>query len=1222
MDNKNNNSFDNILLQLIRQDHELNSDNIFIRDNSLISKLCLSSKIVNIIKNIKNKLDTNANASNTQQIASSVLHIVNSHKDGKALCEILKNFGINCVFFPSIGSSNAVIANSEKIKNRAITIETIASFDSNKNIPLFIVTTPSGLVENLPLLWYRMIEIKTDDDINFNDLRTTLISRGFIEVDLVQEIGEFAVRGSIIDIFSCVYDNPVRLDFFDQKVEKITFFQSHSQRNINTYPKEIVLLSGKEKLNETINDNISNIDNNIFADSTFSFDDQNKTNANLLSIVTNQLKTHILICDYDLLPNVKQEQQSALALKNNELFGHNIEKNLDSMTKLNLVPDLISNDVVRNKLSDINNLNPAIYELRINYLDHYNPQLPPDDEIKLQDYFINHILLHIDYLKKHNVSYKNIVITAANKNDCDLIKTLFKLNSKYFYKEINDFTEIKGVSKSIFLILNIDIDKSFLYESILFLPISKLVNSSIRKYFKYSDNEIIDNNTQDAQNSRQVVERAAYEATSFEKGDLLVHKNYGIGQYHGLKTMTTADIMHDYLQINYQGSEKLFIPIENINLLTVYQRKISLDAEHSISLDSLSKKSWQLRKASVNKKIFEIAHHIVSTDAKRHTCNAKQFSITKSNMDKFTDLCGFIETNDQLKAITDITNDLKSGKVMNRLVCGDVGFGKTEVALRAAFIVANNLSQVVIVTPTTLLCQQHFITFAKRFAGFDIKISQLSRFTSVREKSKIRKDIQNGDINILITTHAAFSKNINWYDLGLIIIDEEQKFGVKHKEWLKNEHPSAHILMMSATPIPRTLQIALNGKSALSLIQTPPFNRKPIKTKIIEKGEEAIKAIIEAEISKGGQVLYVCPRISDVEKMEAMLAKIMPNTKVIAAHGGKTNNELEHCIEQFLQHKADILIATNIIESGLDITNANTIIIDRSDMFGMAQLHQIRGRTGRGNKQGYAYLTVPSLELLSTSAKHRLNVVAKYSSLGMGWQIASYDLENRGGGNLLGKEQSGFIKQIGFGLYQQMLSEAIQSITIMQNKQSAQETLTKDQSNQHLPYYDNTALDSAQAPEVELSQSVMIPADYISSADLRLAFYRRIAKSLTKEARDEIYDELTERFGAIPTEIKNLLLIMELKEFCINKGIKKLSICQTGVKISPLSNETKEKIAAWLQNYYRQQQDNKLANKNYKIHLIKNEILHVQYNNKMSQNLINAQFLKNFVEKIIQDIGL
>ena len=474
---------------------------------------------------------------------------------------------------------------------------------------------------------------------------------------------------------------------------------------------------------------------------------------------------------------------------------------------------------------------------------------------------------------------------------------------------------------------------------------------------------------------------------------------------------------------------------------------------------------------------------------------------------------------------------------MNRLVCGDVGFGKTEVALRAAFIVASCGAQVVVVVPTTLLCHQHYKNFKERLESNDIKIAELSRLVS--KKAQVKRDIFSGKIDVLVTTHGVFSKSMRWSNLGLIIIDEEHKFGVKQKEMLKENYPSAHILTMSATPIPRTLQIALGGQSQLSMLTTPPFMRKSIKTRVVEQDPVLLKAVILDELEKKGQVLYICPHITDIEDILALLKKILPEKNILVAHGQK--DDLEKSVEDFLTGRAEVLIATNIIEAGLDIIRAGTIIVHRADRFGMAQLHQIRGRVGRGSKQGFAYFTVPSFAQITHNARHRLEIVARLSELGMGFNIASYDLENRGGGNILGKEQSGFIKEVGFALYQQMLKEALSGAEILNTK------------------------DEIGSPEIDTHLSIVIPTEYIYAQELRLAFYRRMAKAHTVENREKLLEEMKERFGRdLPQEVINVAKIMELKELCIKHGVKKLSLGVLNAKITPATEDLKDKLSALL----------------------------------------------------------
>ena len=519
---------------------------------------------------------------------------------------------------------------------------------------------------------------------------------------------------------------------------------------------------------------------------------------------------------------------------------------------------------------------------------------------------------------------------------------------------------------------------------------------------------------------RKSADQFIAEATEIAAGDLVVHQDYGIGRYDGLETLRVGPAPHDCLRLIYDGNEKLYLPVENIELLSRFGSETT-----GVALDKLGGAGWQARKAKMKQRVRDMAGELIRTAAERRMREAALLTPAEGTWDEFVDRFPFVETDDQMRAISDVLEDLAAGRPMDRLICGDVGFGKTEVALRAAFVAAMSGGQVAVVVPTTLLARQHTRIFTKRFEGFPVTIGQLSRMVTAKEAAETKKGLADGSVSIVVGTHALLAKGIAFSNLELVIVDEEQHFGVSHKEKLKQLKADVHVLTLSATPIPRTLQLALTGVREMSLIATPPVDRLAVRTFISPFDSVVVREAIQRERFRGGQVFCVVPRIEDLGKMAERLRAIVPEAKMVEAHGRLAPTELERVMTEFGDGKYDILLSTNIVESGLDMPAVNTLIIHRADMFGLGQLYQLRGRVGRGKQRGYAYLTWPQNHRLSAAAEKRLDVMQTLDSLGAGFTLASHDLDIRGAGNLLGDEQSGHIREVGIELYQQMLEDAV-----------------------------------------------------------------------------------------------------------------------------------------------------------------------------------------------------
>ena len=629
-----------------------------------------------------------------------------------------------------------------------------------------------------------------------------------------------------------------------------------------------------------------------------------------------------------------------------------------------------------------------------------------------------------------------------------------------------------------------------------------------------SEQDVLGDRLIRAPKKRRKAENFLTEAQSLSPGDLVVHVDHGVGRYLGLEVVTALGAAHECLTLEYAEGSKLYLPVENIELLSKFGHEEGL-------LDKLGGGAWQAKKARLKERIREMAERLIRVAAERALRSAPVLEPQHHAWEAFSARFPYMETDDQLRAIEDVLADLGSGNPMDRLICGDVGFGKTEVAMRAAFVAAMSGVQVAVIAPTTLLARQHFKSFAERFRGFPLEVRALSRFVSAKDAQATRDGIARGTVDIVVGTHALLAKGVSFKNLGLLIIDEEQHFGVGHKERLKQLRSDIHVLTLTATPIPRTLQLSLSGVRDLSIIGTPPVDRLSIRTYVSEFDTVTIREALLREHYRGGQSFFVVPRISDLPEIEDFLKTQVPEVSYVVAHGQMAAGELDDRMNAFYDGKYDVLLATTIVESGLDIPTANTMVIHRADMFGLSQLYQIRGRVGRSKTRAYAYLTTKPRGKLTPAAEKRLRVLGSLDTLGAGFTLASQDLDIRGAGNLLGEEQSGQMRDVGYELYQQMLEDAIAKI-----KSGEMEGLS-DQ-------------DGQWAPSINLGVPALIPEDYVPDLDVRLGLYRRLSNLHTKVELEGFAAELIDRFGPLPREVNTLLLIVRIKEMCKKAGIARL----------------------------------------------------------------------------------
>ncbi len=638
--------------------------------------------------------------------------------------------------------------------------------------------------------------------------------------------------------------------------------------------------------------------------------------------------------------------------------------------------------------------------------------------------------------------------------------------------------------------------------------------------------------------SRAASQRLIEEGLTIQAGELIVHRDHGIGRFQGIQTISAGNVKSDMIKIEYGGNDTLFVPVDDIGLITRYGADNPL-----IQLDRLGVAAWKNRRDKVRKRIKVAAEELLKIAAARHLKKASSFTPEQHFYDEFRNRFGFVETEDQMRAIEEVEEDLRKGSPMDRLICGDVGFGKTEVALRAAAIVVgseNNKAQVAVVAPTTLLARQHFKNFSKRFEGSDVKIVQLSRLVTPTKAKEVRAQIAANEAQIVIGTHAILQKSIEFKNLGLVIIDEEQHFGVAQKERLKEMRNEVHVLTLSATPIPRTLQMSLTGVKDLSLISTPPLDRLAVRNFVMPYDSVIVREAVMREHNRGGRVFFVVPRIRDLEEIEPRLKILLPEIKITSAHGQMPPSKLDQIMNDFVDGKIDMLLSTTIVESGIDVSDANTMIIYKSEMFGLSQLYQLRGRVGRGKMRAYCYFMLDNRRVSDESRK-KLEVMQNLDSLGVGFTVATHDMDIRGSGNLLGDEQSGHINETGVELYQQMLLETIEEL-----KNSP---AIKSENNEIV------SVDLDFSVSIKLGISLLIPEEYMPDLSLRMSFYKKISAIKNLEDEEDLSNEMNDRFGKLPQEVKNLMEVARLKWSCRKVGVERIETISDGIVISFKDNK-------------------------------------------------------------------
>jgi transcription-repair coupling factor (superfamily II helicase) len=1005
--------------------------------------------------------------------------------------------------------------------------------------PALLVTTINALLQRVPPRDYiakASFVAAAGQDIDIAALNGFLARNGYVRTGTVREPGEHAVRGGIVDLWPPGEAEPLRLDFFGDRLETIRTFDAGTQLSHGTQERITLLPASEAPLDAGA---ISRFRSGYVARFGAVTDDDP-----LYAAVSEGRKhagmEHWLALFYEHLDTLFAYTPHAVFC-----LGYQIEE--AKASRLELIADYFeARESLRKATGDTKNLSApykplppeALYlsekeweeafaKRRVRLL---SPFAAPDSMKSLdaggkqgRDFAperaqeasadnrgrINVFDSVVAHVKALQAAKKKVLLACWSEGSAERMGGVLADHGLPAVKRVADWREAELLHTSAVALAVLPLEHSFEAPDFAFVSEQDILGERMVRT-----------------RARKRPQNFLQEVSSLAPGDLVTHIDHGIGRYEGLKTIDVAGAPHDCLELHYDGG-KLFLPVENIELLTRYGSE-----ETGVALDKLGGVGWQSRKAKMKARVREMAAELIRIAAAREMRTIPPVETPAGAYDEFVARFPYEETEDQDKAIDDVIGDFARGRPMDRLVCGDVGFGKTEVALRAAFVAAMAGEQVAVVVPTTLLARQHYRTFSARFAGWPIRVAQLSRFTAPKDAKQIKIDLADGKVDVVVGTHALLAQSVKFAQLGLVIVDEEQHFGVAHKERLKALKADVHVLTLTATPIPRTLQLALSGVRDLSLITTAPIDRLAVRTYVTPFDPLTIREALLREHYRGGQSFYVVPRISDLREVEVFLKETVPEVKSAVAHGQMAATHLEDVMTSFYDGKIDVLVSTNIVESGLDIPTANTLVVYRADRFGLSQLYQLRGRIGRSKSRAYAYLTTPADRKLTDTAERRLQVLQSLDNLGAGFAVASHDMDIRGAGNLLGEEQSGHVREVGIELYQHMLEEAVASLRAGGEEQS----------------------EEMWSPQINIGASVLIPEDYVPDLNVRMALYRRLGDLEDKKGIENFAIELIDRFGSLPPEVETLLKVVAIKQLCRTAHVEKIDAGPKGAIVSFRNN--------------------------------------------------------------------
>ncbi|MDX3899862.1 MAG: transcription-repair coupling factor [Sphingobium sp.] len=997
--------------------------------------------------------------------------------------------------------------------------------------PQLVLTTVNALSQRTltPFRVRQLVaRLAPKERIAITRLADMLQSNGYVRTDTVHDRGEFAIRGGIVDLFPGGEEQPLRLDFFGDEIETVRRFDPADQRTTGSVEGFTLLPASEALLDEdTIKRFRSRYRETFGATATGDPLYQAISDGRRLAGMEHWLP----LFEEKLVPLIDHLGEKAVVIRDAGTVGA-------AESRFEAIRDYHANRV-QAKSADPGSYRPldpqALYLTAAEWEGivaaapmHMTTPFHEPESDRVLDFEVDGprdfaperaqggntydaVTKHIASLQR---AKKRVVIASYSGGSRERLSGLLADHGVKRLTAVESWQEALGAaagksSGGAVALAVIPLDHGFSTPDVALLTEQDMLGDRLVRRAK----------------RRKSADAFLAELATLSPGDLVVHADHGIGRYEGLTQIPVAQAPHDCVALEYAGGDKLYVPVENLEVLSRYGSE-----SEGVALDKLGGEAWQRRKARMKERIREIAGELLKTAAARALRSATVAEPDAAGYPSFVDRFPYQETDDQDRAISDVIEDLGAGKPMDRLVCGDVGFGKTEVALRAAFVAAMAGMQVVLICPTTLLARQHHMQFVERFRGFPVNIGRLSRLVPDKEAKGVKAGLADGTIDIVVGTHALLTKGLEFKRLGLVIVDEEQRFGVTHKERLKQLKADVHVLTLTATPIPRTLQMAMSGLRELSVIQTPPVDRLAVRTYIMPWDGVVVREALLREHYRGGQSFFVVPRIADLTEIEEYLRNEVPEIRAIVAHGQMSATEVEERMSAFYDKRYDVLLSTTIVESGLDIPSANTLIIHRADRFGLAQLYQLRGRVGRSKTRAYAYFTTPADRIITETADKRLKVLSDLDTLGAGFQLASHDLDIRGAGNLVGDEQSGHIKEVGFELYQSMLEDAIM------DAKAGGAGLERPR--------------DSFSPQITVDAPIMIPDDYVPDLDLRMGLYRRLNDVDDRQGLESFAAELIDRFGKLPPPTQNLLKLIEIKQNCVKANIAKIDVGQKGALVS------------------------------------------------------------------------
>lgn len=995
----------------------------------------------------------------------------------------------------------------------------IAAQDNKTNIT--VITTIDGCVDMLmPLQRYRdnIIHFKNSDIIDTEKLISKLVGIGYTRVPMIDGQGQFAVRGGIIDIFSYTDETPVRIELWDDEIDSIRFFDVESQRSVekiqtyDVFPATEWILSddetdaGFEKVKDEVEKQLVTLGNDKKKKTQQEMDACNRLRHAYADFERTRDYSKFILSFTDEIEGFtdyfpKDETVFVLdepdrIMERMELISYEYEESMKNRLEGGYV--VASQTKLMRPIAEVYKNIQSSRLMLLSSLDYKPKMLKPADYLRIDARSISSYNNSFEYLaddinKYKRTGYRVVLVCNSRTRAARIVADLEELGTQSYFSEDYD----KEIMPGTVMVTYGNIHRGFEYPLIGFVIIT--------------ENDIFTSRTRKKQ-KKKYEGRSIAGFNELNVGDYVVHEMHGLGVYKGIEKITVEGVEKDYIKIEYAGNSNLYVLATQLDRL---QKYAASDTEKKPKLNKLGSVEWNKTKAKVHGAVEEIAKDLVELYSIRQNQKGYAFGPDTVWQKEFEEMFPYEETDDQLNAIADTKADMESTRIMDRLICGDVGYGKTEVAIRAAFKAVQEGKQVAYLVPTTILAQQHFNTFEQRMKNFPLKVAQLSSFRTNKEIKETLADLKKGFVDVVIGTHRLLSKDVEFKDLGLLIIDEEQRFGVAHKEKIKKLKNNIDVLTLSATPIPRTLHMSLVGIRDMSVLEEPPVDRVPIQTFVTEHNDEMIREAINRELARGGQVYYVYNRVRSIDEAAAHIQELVPQANVAFAHGQMEKRELEKIMVDFINGDIDVLISTTIIETGMDISNVNTMIIEDADKFGLSQLYQLRGRVGRSNRTAYAFLLYRRDMMLTEVAEKRLSAIREFSDFGSGFKIAMKDLEIRGAGNVLGKSQHGHMAAVGYDLYCKMLNEAVNDLKGIKNEYSFE-------------------------TNVDLSVDAYIPSTYIKSEYQKLDIYKRIAAIESEEELSDMKDELVDRYGSLSTPAVNLLNIALIKSMAHKIGIMEM----------------------------------------------------------------------------------